>query len=125
MGFNVEYIKTFEGKYDPFDDTKVENIDKEEVFSEPKRLKLIAQHIIDNHDRKTNNRRYNALFAVANIKTLITYYNIFKELNTDLKISAIFTYEENEDLEFKQEHSKDSLEKSSLTIIKCIIQITM
>lgn len=111
LGFNVEYIKTFEGKYDPTDDTKVEDIDKEEVFSEPKRLKLIAQHIIDNHDRKTNNRRYNALFAVANIKTLIAYYNIFKELNTDLRISAIFTYEENEDLEFKQEHSKDSLEK--------------
>lgn len=42
---------------------------------------------------------------------MIAYYNIFKELNTDLKISAIFTYEENEDLEFKQEHSKDSLEK--------------
>ena len=80
---------------------------------------------LDNHDRKTNSRRYNALFAVANIKTLIAYYNIFKELNTDLRISAIFTYEENEDLEFKQEHSKDSLEKSSLTIIKCIIQITM
>lgn len=111
LGFNVEYIKTFEGKYNPFDDTKVENIDKEEVFAEPKRLKLIAQHIIDNHDRKTNNRRYNALFAVANIKTLIAYYHIFKELNTDLRISAIFTYEENEDLEFKQEHSKDSLEK--------------
>lgn len=111
LGFNIEYIKTFNGKYDPTDNTKVQNIDKEEVFNDEARLHLIAKHIVQYHDSKTCNRKYNALFAVSSISTLIKYYNIFKELNTDLKISAIFTYEENEDLEFKKEHSKDSLEK--------------
>lgn len=111
LGFNVEYIKTFDGEYDPTDTTKVQDIDKQEVFDDPVRLKLIAEHIVKYHDIKTHNRKYNALFAVSSVNNLIRYYDIFKSLKTDLKIAAIFTYGVNEEAEFKDEHSRDALER--------------
>lgn len=111
LGFNVEYIKTFDGQYDPTDTTKVQNIDTQEVFDSPERLDLIARHIVKYHDIKTHNRRYNALFAVSGVDVLIKYYNIFKNLHTDLKIAAIFTFGANEEAEFKDEHSRDALER--------------
>lgn len=111
LGFNVEYIKTFDGEYDPTDTTKVQDIDKQEVFDDPIRLKLIAEHIVKYHDIKTHNRKYNALFAVSSVDNLIRYYDIFKSLKTDLKIAAIFTYGVNEEAEFKDEHSRDALER--------------
>ena len=111
LGFNVEYIKTFDGQYDPTDNTKVQNIDTQEVFDSPKRLSLIAQHIVKYHDIKTHNRRYNALFAVSSVDVLIKYYDIFKNMQTDLKIAAIFTFGANEEAEFKDEHSRDALER--------------
>ncbi|WP_433962282.1 type I restriction endonuclease subunit R, EcoR124 family, partial [Megamonas hypermegale] len=111
LGFNVEYIKTFDGEYDPTDTTKVQDIDKQEVFDDPVRLKLIAEHIVKYHDIKTHNRKYNALFAVSGVDNLIRYYDIFKSLKTDLKIAAIFTYGVNEEAEFKDEHSRDALER--------------
>lgn len=111
LGFNVEYIKTFDGQYDPTDTTKVQNIDTQEVFDSPERLDLIARHIVKYHDIKTHNRRYNALFAVSGVDVLIKYYDIFKNLHTDLKIAAIFTFGANEEAEFKDEHSRDALER--------------
>ena len=111
LGFNVEYIKTFDGEYDPTDTTKVQDIDKQKVFDDPIRLKLIAEHIVKYHDIKTHNRKYNALFAVSSVDNLIRYYDIFKSLKTDLKIAAIFTYGVNEEAEFKDEHSRNALER--------------
>lgn len=111
LGFNVEYIKTFDGQYDPTDTTKVQSIDTQEVFDNPERLTLIARHIVKYHDIKTHNRRYNALFAVSSVEILIKYYDIFKNLHTDLKIAAIFTFGANEEAEIKDEHSRDALER--------------
>lgn len=110
LGFNVEYINTFKGKYDPTDDTKIEAIDKEEVFNNEERLELIAKHIVKYHDIKTHNRQYNALFAVSSVEVLLKYYKIFKKLDTDLKVSAIYTFESNEEAETRDKHSRESLE---------------
>lgn len=111
LGFSVEYIKTFDGNFDENDDTKVAAIDKEEVFMSDERIDLIANHIIKNHNAKTRNKQYTAIFTVRSIPMLIKYYDKFKSLNHDLKIAGIFTYGTNEDLEGKDEHSRDSLER--------------
>ena len=111
LGFSVEYIKTFDGNFDENDDTKVAAIDKEEVFMSDERIDLIANHIIKNHNAKTRNKQYTAIFTVQSIPMLIKYYDKFKSLNHDLKIAGIFTYGTNEDLEGKDEHSRDSLER--------------
>lgn len=111
LGFSVEYIQTFKGQYDPNDNTKVAGIDKTEVFENPARIALIAHHILECHNLKTRNRQYTALFAVANVPMLIAYYDIFKQIKHDLKIAAVYTYGANEEAEFTDEHSRDSLER--------------
>ncbi|MBM6839153.1 hypothetical protein H9X77_13165, partial [Clostridium saudiense] len=61
LGFSVEYIKTFDGDIDESDETKVSAIDKEEVFHSDKRVSMVAQHIIDNHNAKTSNKKFTSL----------------------------------------------------------------
>lgn len=111
LGFSVDYLKTFDADIDEDDLTKVSGIDKKEVWENEERLKLVASHIIETHNRKSKSKGYNALFAVDSIDVLVKYYDMFKTLDHDLKIAGIFTYGANEDLEEKGEHSRDSIER--------------
>lgn len=103
LGFSVEYYSTFNLKdkdgYDMSpDDMKVKGINTKEVFSNKERLGNIVDFIIKNHRAKTFNKKFQSIFAVSDINTLIDYYHLFKEKNNDLKIAAIFTYGANVDL---------------------------
>ena len=111
LGFSVDYIKTLSFNADENDNEMVEGIDTDEVFMADDRIAMIAQHIIDHHNTKTRERKYNAIFAVSSIPMLIKYYEAFKQIKHDLKIGAIFTYGANEDLDHKDEHSRDTLDR--------------
>ena len=112
LGFSVDYMKFVDLKSSQTEeDVMVEGIDTEEVFMADDRVSLIAQDIIDHHNTKTRDKKYNALFTVSSIPLLVKYYNMFKSLNHDLKIGAIFTYGANEDLDNNPEHSRESLDK--------------
>lgn len=87
LRFKVEYYgnKTTDGQKD----------------STPLTKNQIVRHILDNHDKLTAQRRFNALLATPSIPDAISYYEIFKEeqkqhLEDDpdyvpLNITAIFT----------------------------------
>ena len=75
------------------------------------RIDMIARHILANHDNKTAGRKFCSLFTVQSIPMLVKYYDAFKSLNHDLKIAAVYTFQDNEDLSGKEEHSRDSLER--------------
>ena len=111
LGFHIEYINTFKGNYDENDPTMTEAIDVGELYMADERMSLVANHIIQNHKAKTRNKQYTAIFAVSSIPMLIKYYGIFKQINHDLNISAIFSYGANEDYEGHDEHSRDALER--------------
>lgn len=112
LGFSVDYMKFVDLKSSQTEeDVMVEGIDTEEVFMADDRVRLIAQNIINHHNIKTRDKKYNALFTVSSIPLLVKYYNMFKSLNHDLKIGAIFTYGANEDLDNNPEHSRESLDK--------------
>lgn len=111
LGFSVEYINTIRGNYDEMDDTKVHAINTDEVFMNETRIEEIARHIIANHDAKTRNREYTAIFTVQSIPMLIKYYDAFKAMDHRLKIAGIFTFGANEESEGRDEHSRDSLER--------------
>lgn len=111
LGFSVEYIKTYEGQYDEDDDTLVEDIDRKEVLEDDERVALVANHIIQNHLGKTRNKKYTAIFATSGIPMLVKYYDAFKAIDHNFKIGAVFSYGTNEDLEDKEEHSRDQLER--------------
>lgn len=113
LGFNVEYITTYKGQYDEDDPTKVEGIDTKEVFESDERVALIVEHILQHHKQKSRigANKYTALFATSSIPMLVKYYDEFKKHDHNLKIAAIFSYGANEDLDGKDEHSRDSLER--------------
>lgn len=111
LGFSVDYVKTIESNIDDSNDERVQAIDTDEVFVDDTRIIMIAQHIIDHHNIKTRDRKYNSLFAVSSIPMLTKYYDIFKKLDHNLKIGAIFTFGANENLDNKEEHSRDTLER--------------
>lgn len=95
LRFSVEYINTFKKK-DGIVDINVEAIDTKEVMEAPARLENIVDYIIANHDRKTHNKEFTAMFCVSNIPVLIQYYKLFKKKRHDLKVATIFSYQTNE-----------------------------
>jgi len=103
LKFAVEYVGRYkEKKGNKTDvDIEVEAIDTQELMDHPSRLEKIVDYIIANHDRKTHNREYNAIFCVSSIENLVKYYNIFqtkKEAGQhNLKIATIFSYTANEE----------------------------
>ncbi|MEH6978868.1 type I restriction endonuclease subunit R, partial [Bacillus pseudomycoides] len=111
LGFSIEYIRTFNANIDETDDTKVQAINTDEVWHDERRLNLVADHIIDNHPRRSKSKGYCAMFAVDSIPTLIKYYDIFKSKNHDLKIAGIYSYGQNEDSDGTGEHSREALDR--------------
>ncbi|NVK08074.1 MAG: type I restriction endonuclease subunit R [Tenacibaculum sp.] len=101
LKFAIEYISTFKSKdEDEIIDINVDSIDKAEVMEAPQRLENITEYIINNHSRKTHNKKFTAIFCVHNVKTLIKYYDLFKakkeEGKHDLRVATIFSYKANE-----------------------------
>ena len=111
LGFSVDYVKTIESNIDDSNEERVQAIDTDEVFIDNTRIIMVAQHIIEHHNIKTRDRKYNSLFAVSSIPMLTKYYDTFKKLDHNLKIGAIFTFGANENLDNKEEHSRDVLER--------------
>lgn len=103
LKFSVEYVGRYKHKdgRETAIDIEVEDIDTTELMEDPNRLAKIADYIIAHHDRKTQSKRFTAMFCVDSVKTLIKYYDIFKRTKQegahDLKIATIFSYASNED----------------------------
>ena len=99
LGFLVEY---YQGQQD---------IDK----MSPKRMTEIAQFILNNYDKSTFGGEFNALFAVQSVPMLIEYYKIFKSLNPNIKIGAIFTHAANESQDDNNTGMGQGFENESVT----------
>lgn len=108
LGFSVEYLGRYKNKATL--DIEVEDIDRKELMESEDRLEKIVDYIIANHDRKTYNREFNALFAVSSIEILTKYYEIFQKKDHDLNIAAIYSFDANEQIK-GDEHSRDKLER--------------
>jgi len=119
LGFSIDYYNTFKGKEDIIDE-KVKSIKINEVYAYPERLNNVVDNILDNYDKKTKNREFNAIFAVSQKSKdnptgfIHDYYKLFKEKiaerNLDFKLATIFTYDPNEDFEELGIHSQKLLD---------------
>lgn len=61
------------------------------------RMTEVAQFILNNFSKSTLDGEFDALFAVQSVSQLIKYYKIFKSLNPNIAIGAVFTYQQNPD----------------------------
>jgi type I restriction enzyme R subunit len=111
LGFSVEYIRTFKSKVDESDTTEVYGIDKDEVWHSKEHMNLVADHILEHHERRAKSKGYTAIFTVDSIPTLIRYYDLFKKNDHNFNIAGIYTYGANEESEGRDEHSRDALER--------------
>ncbi|MCJ0941379.1 type I restriction endonuclease subunit R [Mammaliicoccus sciuri] len=119
LGFSVDYINTIKTKNIDLDSEElVEGINKDEVWLADDRIRLIARHIVENHDKYTRNRQYSAILTVQSIPALIKFYNVFKEISKDydkpLNITGVYSYSPNEEStegNVKEKHSRDSLDE--------------
>ena len=101
LKFSVEYVGRYKRKETATEiDIEVEDIDTKELMEDEKRLEKISDYILANHNRKTHNRDFTAIFCVSSIETLIKYYDIFQRKKAEgkhqLKIATIFSYAVNE-----------------------------
>jgi len=100
LKFSIEYINTFKKK-DEIVDIEVEAIDVSEVMDAPERLDKVTDFIIENHSRKTHNKKFTAILCISSIPTLIEYYKLFQQKKEEgkhnLRLAAIFSYKANED----------------------------
>lgn len=102
LKFSVEYVGRYKQKDSATEiDIEVEDIDRRELMESPKRLEKIADYIIANHNRKTHNKEFTAMFCVSSTDMLVNYYDILHrkklEGQHNLKIATIFSYVANED----------------------------
>ena len=101
LKFSVEYVGRYKEKTDSRTeiDIQVEDIDTKELLESPVRLEKIVDYILANHDRKTHNKDFSAMFCVSSIDTLIQYYELFKQKKErgehDLRVVTVFSYTAN------------------------------
>ena len=108
LRFAVEYV----GKYKRKDsaneidiatdiDVKVSAIDTKALLDSEQRLSKITQYILEYHTQKTKSPDFTAMFCVSSVKTLIKYYELFKQQQEGavkpLRIATIFSYAANEE----------------------------
>lgn len=100
LKFSIEYYNVFKSKGN-LDETKVEDIDKQEVYESRDYLNSITDYIIKNHNRKTHHRTFTAIFCVSSVDILIKYYELFRAKKIAgehrLNIATIFSYAPNPD----------------------------
>lgn len=103
LKFSVEYVGRYKHKEgrESNVDIEVEDIDTQELMEDERRLNKIADYIIAHHDRKTHSREFTGMFCVDSVKSLIRYYDLFKQKKEEgkhnLNIATIFSYTANED----------------------------
>lgn len=113
LPFRVDYVKTFHHA-DGRPDERVEGIDTNTAWQNPRRIELVSEYILDHFAQKTKRdgaayqygsaRRngFNALLACDSIPTAQAYYKKIRELDAsrpgpNLKVATIFTFEANGD----------------------------
>lgn len=103
LKFSVEYYSTIKKKeeFSKAEDEAVTGINTKEVFESDQHIDIVSDWIINNHNNKTHNKDFTAMFCVGSVDGLIKYYEAFKAKKEqgkhDLRIATIFTYGTNEE----------------------------
>lgn len=103
LGFNVEFKETIEAPEDPTEDDIDDNIRGSVYDYSPEHVNLVVKDIFDNWKKRSNDRKYNALFTVhvggnkASTPRAMEYFDKFIEENVNrpeeerLKVAVSFS----------------------------------
>lgn len=92
-------------------DEKFEFVDKTDTvqYEHPKKIEANVDYIIKNHNRFTLGKRFTSILTVNSVEFLIKYYKLFKSKNSDLKVAAIFSTQDNDDFDEDGYQKRDYL----------------
>ena len=114
LPFQISYLGKYTSngmaKSDSYEED-VEGIDTKELLNNPARLEMITRYIVDNHNIKTKNRTFTAMFCVSSVDVLTQYYELFQKVQQEkqqqaeengqiynpLSIATIFSFAANEE----------------------------
>lgn len=103
LGFNVEFKETIEAPEDPTEDDIDDNVRGSVYDYSPEHVYLVVKDIFDNWKKRSNDRKYNALFTVhvggnrASTPRAMEYFDKFIEENVSrpeeerLKVAVSFS----------------------------------
>jgi type I restriction enzyme R subunit len=103
LGFNVEFKETIEAPEDPTEDDIDDNVRGSAYDYSPEHVDLVVKDIFDNWKKRSNDRKYNALFTVhvggnkASTPRAMEYFDKFAEENANrpadqrLKVAVSFS----------------------------------
>lgn len=103
LGFNVEFKETIEAPEDPTEDDIDDNVRGSVYDYSPEHVNLVVKDIFDNWKKRSNDRKYNALFTVhvggnkASTPRAMEYFDKFAEENASrpedqrLKVAVSFS----------------------------------
>lgn len=103
LGFNVEFKETIEAPEDPTEDDIDDNVRGSVYDVSPEHVNLVVKDIFANWKKRSNDRKYNALFTVhvggnkASTPRAMEYFDKFAEENTNrpadkrLKVAVSFS----------------------------------
>lgn len=103
LGFNVEFKETIEAPEDPTEDDIDDNVRGSVYDVSPEHVNLVVKDIFDNWKKRSNDRKYNALFTVhvggnkASTPRAMEYFDKFAEENANrpadkrLKVAVSFS----------------------------------
>ncbi|MGO4107894.1 type I restriction endonuclease subunit R [Paenibacillus sp. YAF4_2] len=90
LGFNVEFKETIEAPENPTEDDIDDNVRGSVYDYSPEHVNLVVKEIFDNWKKRSNDRKYNALFTVhvggnkASTPRAMEYFDKFAEENANL-----------------------------------------
>lgn len=87
-----------------------------EQYERLEHQKMVVKDITDNWLRLSHASKFHALFATSSISEAIEYYRLFKELNSNLRITALFdsNIDNNGGVKFKEDGLVEILEDYNL-----------
>ncbi|WP_010199913.1 type I restriction endonuclease subunit R [Bacillus sp. m3-13] len=103
LGFNVEFKETIEAPENPTEDDIDDNVRGSVYDYSPEHVSLVVKDIFDNWKKRSNDRKYNALFTVhvggnkASTPRAMEYFDKFAEENANrpadirLKVAVSFS----------------------------------
>ena len=83
-----------------------------EQYERAEHQKMVIQDILDHWLRLSHASKFHAIFATSSISEAIEYYRLFRESKSDLKITALFdpNIDNNGDVKFKEDGLVEILE---------------
>lgn len=76
-----------------------------EQYRRPEHQQKVVEDILDNWIQYSQNNKFHGMFATSSIAEAIEYYRLFKKLKPELKITALFdpNIDNNENAKFKED----------------------